>query len=214
MAFDCFGAGQKVSQVSFSGKDWRKAPESAKLIFDVFLIMRQLHEILWYLKEAREVQTDQCIQKEISSVYREIENQTCISPESLMKLDVAVLREKANTLLLKTSEHVRSEVCLRRQKQDGRWKTPGPRACLIGADLRKAGLRGANLRGACLIAADLRGNDLHGTDFIGADFRDADLRGADLSACLFLTQAQINAAKGDANTKLPASLSRPIHWEV
>ena len=49
-------------------------------------------------------------------------------------------------------------------------------------------------------------------DLIGADFRDADLSGADLTGSIFLTQAQVNAAKGGADTKLPPALSRPAHW--
>jgi uncharacterized protein YjbI with pentapeptide repeats len=49
-------------------------------------------------------------------------------------------------------------------------------------------------------------------DLIGADFRDADLSGADLTGSIFFTQAQVNAAKGDAATKLPPALSRPAHW--
>ena len=28
--FDCFGAGQKVSQVTFGGQDWRRAPGTAR----------------------------------------------------------------------------------------------------------------------------------------------------------------------------------------
>ena len=50
--FDCFGAGQKVSQVTFGGRDWRQAPGTARQMFDVFPVMRQLHELLWYLTEA------------------------------------------------------------------------------------------------------------------------------------------------------------------
>ena len=29
LAFECFGAGQKVAKVSFVGHDWRKVPESS-----------------------------------------------------------------------------------------------------------------------------------------------------------------------------------------
>ena len=50
------------------------------------------------------------------------------------------------------------------------------------------------------------------SDFIGADLRDADISGANLTGSIFLTQAQINAAKGDSNTKLPSSLKTPFHW--
>ena len=78
--------------------------------------------------------------------------------------------------------------------------------------MRKTDLIGANLRGALLIAADLRGADLSGADLIGADFRDADIRDTNLSESIFLTQAQLNVAKGDAHTKLPSSLTCPAHW--
>lgn len=83
---------------------------------------------------------------------------------------------------------------------------------LIGSKPKGLDLRGTNLRGALLIAADLRNADLRMSDFIGADVRDADLSGADLTGSIFLTQAQVNAANGDANTKLPPSLQIPAHW--
>jgi uncharacterized protein YjbI with pentapeptide repeats len=68
------------------------------------------------------------------------------------------------------------------------------------------------LRGAYLIGADLRGADLRVADLIGADLRGADLRGADLRDSLYLTQSQLDAARGDTGTKLPPSLARPAHW--
>jgi uncharacterized protein YjbI with pentapeptide repeats len=119
-------------------------------------------------------------------------------------LDVAAHWDTVAALLLRTSEHIRANV-------------PGPRrdhrgADLVGARLEGADLRGASLRGARLIAADLRGADLTCADLIGADLRDTDLRGADLTDCLFLTQAQLNAARGDATTRIPAALARPAHW--
>ena len=50
--YDCFGAGQQVSQVTFGGRDWRQTPHAAKQMFEVFPVMRQLHELLWYLTAA------------------------------------------------------------------------------------------------------------------------------------------------------------------
>src|SRR6266581_794842 len=51
--YDCFGAGQKVSQLTFAGQDWRTAGrEQSRRMFDVFPVVRQLHELLWYLTEA------------------------------------------------------------------------------------------------------------------------------------------------------------------
>ncbi len=57
-----------------------------------------------------------------------------------------------------------------------------------------------------------RGPDLAAADVLGADLRDTDVRRADLSEVLFLPQAQINAARDDHDTRLPAALSRPAHW--
>jgi uncharacterized protein YjbI with pentapeptide repeats len=202
--YDCFGAGQKVAQVTFGGQDWRRAPRTAEQMFEVFPIMRQLHELLWYLTEALTLQPARSLHGEISLALDETERLTHSSPDSLMELDVAAHRRDVNALLLRTSELVRAEA--RRQKKDRRG------ADLIGADLRGADLRGANLRGAYLIGADLRGADLRVADLIGADFRAADLRGADLTGSIFLTPSQLNAAKGDTDTKLPPSLSRPTHW--
>ena len=211
-AFDCFGAGQKVAQVTYGGHDWRQVPESAKQMYAVFLIMRQIHEMLWYLSEALTLQPACHILGELNSMLNETEHLTHLGPDFLMELDVAVHRAKVNTLLLKTSELVRAEAQRGHKAHSGRRKNIHRGANLIAADLRKFDLRGANLRGVYLIAADLRGTDLSGTDFIGADFRDADLRGADLTQSIFLTQAQINAANGDTSTKLPSSLIRPAHW--
>lgn len=214
MAFDCFGAGQKVCQGSFGGRDWQEAPESSEQMFRVFLLMRQLHELLWYLTEALTLQPARSIRGELATMLDETERLTQLSPDSLVKLDVAVHRAKVNTLLLKTSELVRAEVRQGQTTPLGHRKKLGRKLDLIGADLRNTDMRGANLRGACLIAADLRGVDLSGADLIGADLRDADLRGANLTNSIFVTQAQINTTKGDGGTGLPLALSRPAHWII
>lgn len=49
-------------------------------------------------------------------------------------------------------------------------------------------------------------------DFIGADLRDANLNGANLSTSMFLTQMQVNSAKGNGKTILPAHIQKPSHW--
>jgi len=53
---------------------------------------------------------------------------------------------------------------------------------------------------------------LCGVNFLGADLRDCNVKDADLTDALFLTQAQINAAIGNAATQLPPRLLRPSHW--
>lgn len=203
--YDCFGAGQKVSQETYAGQDWRSSPDTAQQMFQVFPVVRQLQELLWYLTEALTLPAAASLHPEIRRAIEATERHSDGSPEALAELDVAAHRGGISDLLLRTSALVRASAP-RRKKRDHRG------ADLIGARLKGADLRGADLRGAYLIAADLSGADLCLADLIGADFRDADLTGADLTGSLFLTQAQLNAAKGDAATRLPSSLTRPAHW--
>ncbi|NRS48613.1 pentapeptide repeat-containing protein [Brevibacillus sp. HB2.2] len=209
--YDCFGAGQKVSQVTYDGQDWRKEPGSAKQMYEVFPIVWQLHELLWYMTEALTKEAAQSLHPALQEALEETQRLTDQSPEAILKLDVALHRAKVNELLLRTSELVRKDA-VAKYKGGKQGKSYGRGADLIGAKLKGADLRGAQLRGAYLIAADLRGADLRGADLIGADFRDTDVSGANLTETLFLTQVQLNAAKGDASTKLPPSFTRPSHW--
>ncbi|MER6046889.1 pentapeptide repeat-containing protein [Streptomyces sp. NPDC001793] len=202
--FECFGAGQKVSQVTFGGTDWRSAPETARPMFDAFAVMRQLHELLWYLTEAVALPPARPVRDELRALLERTERLTLGTAKELAALDVAAHRGAVNVLLLRVSELVRAKVPGRKKERRG--------ADLMGARLKGADLKGANLRGAYLIAADLRDADLRSADMIGADLRDADLRGADLTGSIFLTQAQVNAARGDAATRLPRGLRRPGHW--
>ena len=203
--YDCFGAGQKVSQVTFGGQDWRQVPRNAGQMFAVFPIMRALHELLWYLTEALTLSPARSLHDELRRALEETERLSESSADALLELDMAAHRQAVSALLLRASELVRAEV--QQQKKDYRG------ADLIGANLIGANLRGANLRGAYLIGADLRDADLRLADLIGADFRDADLSGADLTGSIFLIQSQLDAAQGDANTKAPLALTRPAHWE-
>ncbi|MBN6054040.1 pentapeptide repeat-containing protein [Nonomuraea sp. RK-328] len=211
--FDCFGAGQKVSQVTFGGHDWRSEPGTAGRMFAVFPVVRQLHELLWYLTEALTLPGAAPVHDEARRARDEIDALTRLSPEELAGLDVAERRRQVNPLLLRVSELVRAPA--RTGGQGGRDRKKDRRgADLIGARLRGADLRGADLRGAYLIGADLRGADLRLADLIGADLRGADLSGADLTGSVFLTQPQLNAARGDAATRIPPGLTRPDHWSA
>lgn len=206
MVFECFGAGQKVSQVTFKGVSWRESPKIAREMFDVFPIMQELHEILSYLTEAQTRDETLTIHKELSNAIEETERLTMLSPDLLLELNIPVHRARMNILLIKTSELVRGDKGSRGNEKNR------SRADLLGANLRGADLRGVDFRGAYLIAADLRNADMRYTDLIGVDFRDANLSGADLTGAIFLTQVQINSAKGDNQTKLPTTITKPMHW--
>ncbi|MFL0253176.1 pentapeptide repeat-containing protein [Clostridium neuense] len=207
-SYECLGAGQKVSMGTYGGHSWREEPETANEMFEVFIIMRQLHEMLWYLTEAFSLKSDNDIKEKID----EIEKLTHLSGEAIVKLDLVTIRVGVNALLFKTSEFIRKKAGDNEKSSLKGKKTIGGGLNLMGADLRRKNLRGVNLSGAYLIAANLRGVDLSFADLIGADMRDADISGANLSKSIYLTQAQINAAKGDSGTRLPRLLVKPTYW--
>lgn len=194
-AYDCFGAGQHVAQGTFEGRDWRRHPELGEQMFAAFAVMRQLHELLWYLREALGLDAAGPLRAELGAAQAEIERLTGLGPDALAEVDAAECRRGVADLLRRVSELVR-----------GAGVADLAGADLAGKDLRGADLRRASLRGAVLIGADLRGADLRLTDVLGADFRGAGLRGADLSATLFLVQSQLGAAADTRDAKLPPTL--------
>ncbi|WP_422734962.1 pentapeptide repeat-containing protein [Micromonospora sp. WMMD558] len=202
--FDCFGAGQRVTRVTFGGRDWRDDAATARAMFDTFAAVRPLHELLWYLTEALALDPPPDLRAALADALAETDRLAGGDPDTLRALDVDAHRGRVNPLLSRAGDHARA--------RGGR---PGPDrrgAALFGADLRTVNLRRANLRGALLIGADLRGVHLGGADLTGADLRGADLRGADLSASLFVHQSQLDAARGDRHTVLPPGRTRPAHW--
>jgi uncharacterized protein YjbI with pentapeptide repeats len=88
------------------------------------------------------------------------------------------------------------------------------RTALYNVHLKSADLSGTIMTGADLSFADLAFADLTNADLTFADLRFADLSGAnlsgaDLSRARDLTQAQVDSAITDSNTRLPSGLHLP-----
>ena len=181
VAFDCFGAGQQVSQVTYAGVSWREDDNLGEMAA-VLSVMRQLHEMLALLDEA--------VRRNEPTAAMQLEQLVGLiggTPDELLALDIDDLRSAVGAVLAAASRHVRAgwPDALDLAGQD-----------LAGRDLRELDLRGAALRGAVLLGVDLRDCDLTDADLLGADLRGADARGADLSAALFLTIAQRAVLRG------------------
>ncbi|NAS20296.1 pentapeptide repeat-containing protein [Herbidospora sp. NEAU-GS84] len=174
VTFDCFGAGQRVTQ--------------EKRDVALFPLLRQLHELLWYLDEAGRYGHAADLREETEAL--------AASPV-IDAFAIGELRARVGARLGEISEQARGPA--KEVRRD-----------LAGARLRGHDLRNVSLRGRLLIGADLRGADLRGADLLGADLRGADVRGADLRGALFLTRPQVAAARGDRETRL--DLDRPGHW--
>jgi hypothetical protein len=199
--YDCFGAGQQISQVTFAGESWRGGERVATAMFTAFPVMRQLHEMLWYLSDASSRVPASSLHEAIAVVRQRIEALTRADRDTVSVIDVAAWRSEVGPILRAVSELVR--------QGSGSGGPDHIGADLIGADLSGRDLSGACLRGAHLIGANLRAADLRSADLLGADLRGADLRSADLRGALFLTQVQVNATIGDSGTRLPRELRRP-----
>nr|WP_308015318.1 hypothetical protein [Cellulomonas chengniuliangii] len=132
--FDCFGAGQKVVQTVFAGRDWHEDPAVAQQMFAVLPVVRQLHELLWHLAEALALDLPAGLRAELAAAGERIDALTRQAPVALAAVEPGDEFQRANPLLQRASEHVRARV--------------RPR----GADRRGAQLMGANLRGAICAA--------------------------------------------------------------
>jgi uncharacterized protein YjbI with pentapeptide repeats len=205
-AYDCFGAGQKVAQVTFGGQDWRQAPNTARQMFAAFTVMRQLHELLRYLAEALALPAARPLYGELRRALEQTERLSGSRPDALVALDVDSGRQHANALLVRASELARAGLGPRGSRADHRG------ADLTGArPARREPARREPAGGPPHRGRPGRGGP-EGADLTGVDLRAADLSGADLAGAIFLTQSQLDAARGDAGTRLPASLARPAHW--
>ncbi len=182
VVYDCFGAGQHVAQHTFGGVSWREQPAGADRMFEVFAVMRQLHELLWLLDEASSLAAARPLAAEIAAAQQQTERLADGDPDALRALDIGAHRDAVNVVLRQASELVRAPT------------------------------GGANLRGASLLGADLRAVNLRFADVTGADLRAANAAGVDLSETLFLSQSQVDAMNGDGETQLPPQRTRPSHW--
>ena len=196
--YECFGAGQHVTRAVYDGASWRDQPDGGQEMFEVFAVVQRLHEMLVLLDQAVTLSPE----PDLAGLRTRVSGHTGGRPEDILGVDLDRLTVLVGEALRSVSASVRGD---------------GPSYAgqdLLGRDLRDTDLARADLRGALLIAADLRDAVLDRTDLLGADLRDTDLSGADLSTALFLTQPQLNAARGSAATALPPGLRRPGGWAV
>lgn len=226
-AYTCYGAGQKVAQDIFAGIDWRQAPQTAESMFQTFPMVRQLHELLWFITEALSrctggADTEDLLgllgETELLAAFPDVEiswgdiNHHCVMGENLLGRVSAAIRSAAlSTSYDRPDEYPTPDV-------DGDVRHVDSRgvdlrgADFRGVDLRGADMRGVDLWGAVLSNADLRGADLRWADLMGVDLGRANLSGADLSGAIYLTQSQLDLADGDARTALSDPLHAPNHW--
>jgi uncharacterized protein YjbI with pentapeptide repeats len=206
-AYDCFGAGQRLAQETFGGRDWRRHPDVAGPMMAALPLLRGLHEILWYVDDVVDLSTSAPIRAGLVAVRAAVEESAGAAGAAILEVDLDALRATSAPLLREASRLARAGLGGADHTGDDLSD-----ADLRGVDLRGVDLRGVSFRGALLIGVRLGNADLFRTDLLGADLRGADVRGARLSDALFLTQTQLGGVRGDRRTTLPPALEAPRHW--
>jgi hypothetical protein len=208
--FDCFGAGQKVSRGTVAGRSWRDDPKTRTAMFATLPGVRRL-QLLRYLDEAIamvEPRRDPAIW--LLDAFDHVRELSDRSAEHLAELDVDTEYDSVRNLLIEASDAARNGIHRAEHVRHGRPRGPG--SDLMGARLAGADPRGVSLRGSLAIAAVLADARFWRCDVLGVDMRDADISGADLAGAIYLTQVQVNGARGDDRTRLLERFERPSHW--
>lgn len=176
MAYDCFGAGQRVSALMNQGNQGQHLEAFRKAV--------QLHQMEWYLIEAATLVAAKSLWFKIEAQISRLEAQMQ-SLDLCFNAPIKQLRNEANQLLKQAWQLVQQDNPIQR-----------------------------DLSMKLLMAKNFKNQSFFAVNFLAADLRDADFSGADLRDALFLTQAQINSAKGNHQTQLPSWLIRPQSWKV
>jgi hypothetical protein len=105
--FDCFGAGQHVTQVTFGGADWQGSPAIATSMFTVFAVMRQLKQLLWYVAEGLTLLPAGPLHDELYLAWEETERLTNAGPDELAVVNATAHRQEVGGLLERVSQVAR-----------------------------------------------------------------------------------------------------------
>lgn len=91
--FECFGAGQKVTNHHFKGRSWRDSHLTAKEIFHVFFIVKSLHQFLVTLMQAQENGRD------VNDLITDLEKKSDCDESELLTLDLGEIERQIKSCL-------------------------------------------------------------------------------------------------------------------
>lgn len=122
--------------------------EDDQLLFEVFEVMVQLHEILWYLYVGKNFVQSQRLNEQLETYYQMIESLTYLDAEEILALDLNKYRQLVNPLLQEVYCQMNKDIQIKPLQAR---KTVLNRADFMGCDLHEKDLRGQDFKGAFLI---------------------------------------------------------------
>ncbi len=205
IGYDCFGAGQQVTQIIYKGQTWRTLAKQSQEIFDVFCAVFRMYQMRYFLAESMLIIPAEPIREDIQSLLEENIEICQSAPKDILSFDIESYRQRVNPVLRKVCTLLQ-QTLHSDEKQSSK--------VFMGKSLKGRDMSGLDFSTKILIGADFSNGTFNGTIFLGADTRDTNFSNADLSEAVFLTQGQINSAKGNRNTKIPRHLYYPITWRI
>ena len=106
--FDCHGAGQRVVQNVFGGRDWRSEPALMAPMMAAFRAMRRLYELLHLLDAAKALSLDATAQAELSRLIAWIDPDDGWTAEGVSAFDIDAAEAKVAGFLKSLAPQVRS----------------------------------------------------------------------------------------------------------
>jgi hypothetical protein len=108
ISYDCFGAGQRVTQQIFEGRSWLTEPELLPAMSAAFLAMRRVHELLLLLNEAGKLPLDvaQCDAR--TALLSELEPADDWTADMLAAASLDAIARRTGLFLRSLRSHVRS----------------------------------------------------------------------------------------------------------
>ena len=202
IGYDCFGAGPFLTEQIYHGVTWKAQPEKTSEICDGYTLVYRLFQLRFFLYESKKLSSSEPLLPEIYQLLQENDSICRLPVNEMLRYPIDAYHDKVNGIL--------KQSCAELKKH---FKAPSNiRKNLLNQNLKGKDLSGADLNMKLLIGSNFQNCRFTGTTFIGADTRDANFDGADLREAVFLSQGQVNAAKGSRRTKLPKHLQYPATW--
>lgn len=103
IGYDCFGAGQKVTQVIYNSSNWHTKPTKAQEMYDVFLAIFQLHQILYFLAEAKTIIPARALWDDINVLVKEGREVCNSTPHYILAYNIEKYKGQVNETLKKSA---------------------------------------------------------------------------------------------------------------
>ena len=99
MAFDCYGAGQRITQEIFRGTTWKDSEETAQTMFQLFTRLCVLHELMALLTIAQQRVIEKDVQNKLSAQLQDIDALCRTEAVASGKTEITAIKRKTMGLL-------------------------------------------------------------------------------------------------------------------